>query len=89
LSGVPAWVSSLLAVAFKFVSAMGAETVTLETLGRALIVAEVWGFKIGLAFFALGSLLYGILFVSTGAVPRALGWWGADRSVVKGYGDRE
>ena len=66
----------LLAVALKFVSATGAETVALETLGRALIVAEDWGFKIALVFFALGSLLYGILFVSTGAVPRALGWWG-------------
>jgi len=66
----------LLAVARKFVSATGAEAVTLETLGRALIVAEDWGLKIGLAFLALGSLLYGILFVSTGAVPSALGWWG-------------
>ncbi len=66
----------LLAVALKFVSATGAEAVMLETLGRALIVAEDWGFKIGLVFFALGSLLYGILFVSTGAVPSALGWWG-------------
>jgi len=46
----------LLAVAFKFVSAMGADTVTLETLGRVLIVAEDWEFKIGLAFFGLGSL---------------------------------
>jgi hypothetical protein len=74
----------LLAVAQKFVSATGAEAVTLETLGRALIVAEDWGLKIGLAFFALGWLMYGILFVSSGAVcfwrlavvPR----W-ADRSV--------
>ena len=67
----------LLAVAQKFVSATGDEVVSLETLGRALIVAEDWGFKIGLAFFALGSLLFGILFVSSGAVPPALAWWGA------------
>jgi len=66
----------LLAVAQKFVSATGAEAVALETMGRTLILAEDWGFKIGLAFFALGSLLYGILFVSSGAVPSALGWWG-------------
>jgi len=65
----------LLAVAQRFVSATGAEVVTLETLARALIVAEDWGLKIALAFLALGSLLYGILFLSTGAVPRALGWW--------------
>jgi hypothetical protein len=67
----------LLAVAPKFVSATGVEAVTLETLGRTLIVAEDGGFKIGLAFFALGSLLFGILFVSSGAVPPALAWWGA------------
>ena len=67
----------LLAVAQKRVSATGAEVVALETLGRALIVAEDWGFKIGLAFFALGSLLFGILFVFSGAVPPALAWWGA------------
>jgi hypothetical protein len=37
-------------------------------------VAEDWGVKIGLAFFALGWLVYGILFVSSGAVPPVLGW---------------
>jgi hypothetical protein len=72
----------LLAVAKKFVSATGAETVALETLGRALIVAEDWGLKIGLAFFALGWLLYGILFVSSGAVPPVLGWWAVVASLL-------
>ena len=61
-------------VALKFVSATGAEAVALETLGRALIMAEDWGLKIGLVFFALGWLMYGILFVSSGAVPPVLGW---------------
>ncbi len=64
----------LLAVAQKFISATGTEAVALETMGRTLIVAEGWGLKIGLAFFALGWLMYGILFVSSGAVPPILGW---------------
>jgi hypothetical protein len=64
----------LLAVAQQFVSATGAEAVALETLGRTLILAEDWGYKIGLAFFALGWLMCGILFVSSGAVPPVLGW---------------
>ena len=64
----------LLSVALKFVSATGAEAVALETMGRTLIVAEAWGLKIGLAFFGLGWLMYGILFVSSGAVPPVLGW---------------
>jgi len=72
----------LLAVALKFVSATGAETVALGTLGRALIVAEDWGLKIGLAFFALGWLMYGILFVSSGAVPPVLGWWAVVASLL-------
>jgi hypothetical protein len=66
----------LLAVARKYVSATGTEAVTLETLGRARIVADDWGFKTGLALLASGSLLYGILFVSSGAVPPLLAWWG-------------
>ena len=51
-------------------------------MGRTLIVAENWGLKIGLVFFALGWLMYGILFVSTGAVPSALAWWGAVASLL-------
>ena len=76
----------LLAVAQKFVSATGAEAVALEVMGRTLILAEDWGYKIGLVFFALGSLLYGILFVSSGAVPRALGWWGVIASILAAAG---
>jgi hypothetical protein len=72
----------LLAVAQKIVSASGAETVALETMGRTLIVAEDWGLKIGLAFFALGWLMYGILFVSSGAVPPVLGWLAVAASLL-------
>ena len=72
----------LLAVAQKFVSATGAEAVALETMGRTLITGGRLGLQDWLAFFALGSLLYGILFVSSGAVPRALGWWGVVASLL-------
>ena len=72
----------LLAVAQQFVSATGAEAVALETMGRTLITGGRLGLQDWLAFFALGSLLYGILFVSSGAVPRALGWWGVVASLL-------
>lgn len=72
----------LLAVAQQFISATGAEAVALEAMGRTLILAENWGYKIGLAFFALGWLMYGILFVSSGAVPPALGWWALVASLL-------
>jgi hypothetical protein len=76
----------LLGVAQRFVSAAGAEAVALEAMGRTLILAEDWGYKIGLAFFALGSLMYGILFVSSGAVPRTLGWLGVVASLLASAG---
>jgi hypothetical protein len=76
----------LLAVAQKFVSATGAEAGVLETGGRTLIQAEDWGMKIGLAFLALGHLLYAILFVSSGAVPSALGWFGILASILAAGG---
>ena len=76
----------LLAVAQKFVSATGAEASMLETLGRTLIQAEGWGLKIALAFLALGHLLYAILFVSSGAVPSALGWFGILASILAAGG---
>jgi len=75
-----------LAVAQKFVSATGAEAGVLETIGRTLIQAEGWGLKIGLAFLALGHLLYAILFVTSGAVPLALGWFGIVASILAAGG---
>ena len=60
----------LLGVAQKFVAATGAEAVPLEAMGRTLMLRDEWGYKIGVAFFGLGSLMYGILFVSSGATPR-------------------
>jgi len=73
-------------VAQKFVSATGAEAGVLETIGRTLIQAEGWGLKIGLAFLALGHLLYAILFVTSGAVPLALGWFGIVASILAAGG---
>jgi hypothetical protein len=76
----------LLVVAQRFVTATGAEAVALEAVGRTLIAAEDWGLKIGLAFLALGHLLYGILFVSSGVVPRGLAWWGIIASLLAAAG---
>ena len=71
-----------LAVAQQYVTAVDSETVALESLGRVLILAEDWGLKIGLIFLGFGSLLYGILFVTSESVPRALGWWGVIASAL-------
>jgi hypothetical protein len=71
-----------LALSQQFVSAAGTEVVALESLGRVLILAEDWGLKIGLIFLGFGSLLYGILFVTSESVPGVLGWWGIIASAL-------
>ena len=71
-----------LAVAQKYVSTAGTETVALESLGHVLILAEDWGLKIGLIFLGFGSLLY----VTSEAVPRTLGWWGVIASAIAAGG---
>jgi hypothetical protein len=76
----------LLTMGRKYVSATGAEADTLEMMGGTIITAENGGYTIGLAFFALGSLMYAILFVSTGTVPLALGWWGIIASLLASIG---
>ncbi|MFQ5791873.1 MAG: DUF4386 family protein, partial [Acidobacteriota bacterium] len=65
-----------------FVSANGAEAVALETTGRANRMMGQGGFTIGGMFFALGSLMYGIRFVSTQVAPLPLGWLGVVASAL-------
>ncbi|MCK5317666.1 MAG: DUF4386 family protein [Anaerolineales bacterium] len=76
----------LLDVSQKFSSATGAQAVALESLGRILISTEQWGNKIRLAFFVIDSLLYAILFVTSGAGPLALGWSGVIADILAAGG---
>ena len=76
----------LLDLSQKSASATGVQAVALESMGRMLISMEQWGFKIGLAFLVLGSLIYAILFVTSGAVPFALGWFGVIASLLAAAG---
>ena len=66
--------------------APGARSMELESMGRMLISKEQWGLKVGLAFLAFGSLAYAILFVTSGAVPLALGWFGVIASILAAGG---
>jgi hypothetical protein len=76
----------LLDVSQKSASAMGAQAAALESMGRIVISMEQWGYKIGLVFLVSGSLMYAILFVTSGAVPLALGWFGVIASLLAGGG---
>ena len=57
-----------------------------ESMGRTVISMGEWGYKIGLAFFVIGSLMYAILFVTSGAIPIALGWFGVIASLLAAGG---
>jgi hypothetical protein len=67
-------------------SATGAKAVVLESVGQFAISTGQWGYKIGLVFLVLGSLMYAILFVTSGAVPLALGWFGVIASILAAGG---
>jgi hypothetical protein len=76
----------LLDVSQESTSATSAQSVVLESIGRMLISTEQWGLKIGLAFLVFGSLMYAILFVTSSAVPLALGWFGVIASILAAAG---
>lgn len=76
----------LLDMSQKSSSAAGPQAVALESMGRVVIALGEWGYKIGLAFLVLGSLMYAILFVTSGAVPLALGWFGVIASILAAVG---
>jgi hypothetical protein len=76
----------LLDVSQKSASATGNQSVVLESIGRTLISTEGWGLKIGLVFLVAGSLVYAILFVTSGAIPLALGWFGVIASILAAGG---
>jgi len=73
-------------VSQKSVSATGTQSVVLQSIGRMLISIEGWGLKIGLVFLVAGSLVYAILFVTSGALPLALGWFGVIASILAAGG---
>ena len=76
----------LLDMSQKSASATGNQSVVLESIGRMLISIEGWGLKIGLVFLVTGSLVYAILFVTSGALPLALGWFGVIASILAAGG---
>ena len=76
----------LLDVSQKSTNATGAQTIALESTGRFIISMGESGNKIGLAFLVFGSLMYAILFVTSGAVPLAIGWFGVIASILAGGG---
>ena len=76
----------LLDVSQKSTTASGAQAIALESMGQVVISVGESGYKIGLVFLVFGSLMYAILFVTSGAVPLALGWFGVIASILAAGG---
>lgn len=76
----------LLDVSQKSTTASGAQAIALESMGQFVISVGESGYKIGLVFLVFGSLMYAILFVTSGAVPLALGWFGVIASILAAGG---
>ena len=74
--------SVLLIVAQDYVSATGTEAIALETLGRTLLIVEQWSYAIGMSFFALGSLMFAIVFATKNAIPLTIGRLGVIASLL-------
>jgi hypothetical protein len=73
----------LLGVAQEYIGVDGdAKRYSLAADAHTIILNEGLGFRVGLTFFAMGALAYCILFVSSKAVPPALGWLGVIASVL-------
>jgi hypothetical protein len=67
---------ALTPIAQDFVTAIGAEAVALQTVGGSMIVTAKWGVSIGFTCFALGTLMYSVLIISSYVLPRVFGWLG-------------
>jgi hypothetical protein len=73
-------------IAQDFMSASGAEIIVLQSTGRMIMLTANWGLSVGVTFLGLGILVYGILIVSSGIAPRALGWLGIVSGVLLSAG---
>lgn len=74
--------SVLLIVAQDYVTATGTEAVALESLGKTLLILEQWSYAVGMTFFALGSLMFAILFVTRNAISLKIGRLGVVASLL-------
>jgi len=77
----------LLNIAIKYSDTSGAEKDALIELGHNILKTKEFRFVIAQLFFSIGTLAYSILFVTYGAVPLFIGWFGIVASILYGFGN--
>jgi hypothetical protein len=76
----------LLNLAKDYSRANGAERERLADFGHSILERKNSVFTFAQVLFSIGTLSYSILFVSSGVVPIAIGWFGVVASIVYGFG---
>lgn len=76
----------LTSVADRFVTASGAEAVALETTGALVLSTASWGLSVGITFFGIGVLSFGVATLRSRLVPTVLGWLGVAAGLLVAVG---
>jgi len=75
----------LLNLARQYSVSSGAEKNSLIDLGRSILKIKNSRLAFAQIFFAIGTLSYSILFVTSGVVPEIIGWFGIVASILYGF----
>lgn len=77
----------LLSISKKYLGSSGAEKRALSDLGLSILKKKNTFFTFAQVLFSIGTLAYSIFFVTSEAVPEAIGWFGVVASIVYGCGN--
>lgn len=76
----------LLGLAKKYLGSSGAEKKASSDLGLRILKKKNAVFTFAQVLFSIGTLAYSIMFVTSEAIPVAIGWFGVVASIVYGFG---
>jgi hypothetical protein len=76
----------LLGLATKYSVSSGAEKKALSDVGLRVLKKKNTVFTFAQILFSVGTLAYSVMFVTSEAVPVAIGWFGVVSSIVYGLG---
>lgn len=77
----------LLNIARQYSGTSGAEKNALIDLGRSILKTKNSSFTFAQILFSIGTLVYSILFATSGVVPEIIGWFGIVASILYALGN--
>ncbi|MGD2066689.1 MAG: DUF4386 domain-containing protein [Candidatus Bathyarchaeota archaeon] len=76
----------LLSLSRKYLSSSGAEKKESSDVGLSILKKKNTVFTFAQVLFSIGTLAYSIMFVTSEAIPVAIGWFGVVSSILYGLG---